>query len=59
MRMIKEEIISHLQDTEWKDFEVKEAKPMLLKNIWKTGKCVCQYFRRLDCSWCQTKREIF
>ena len=34
--MTKEELISHLQDIEWEDFEVKEAKSMLPKNIWET-----------------------
>ena len=34
--MTKEELISHLQDIEWEDFEVKEAKTALPKNIWET-----------------------
>ena len=34
--MTKEELISHLQDIEWEDFEVKEAKSSLPKNIWET-----------------------
>ena len=34
--MTKEELISHLQDIEWEDFEVKEAKSALPKNIWET-----------------------
>lgn len=34
--MIKEELISHLQDIKWEDFEVKEAKTALPKNICET-----------------------
>ena len=34
--MTKEELISHLQDSEWEDFEVKEAKTALPKNMWET-----------------------
>ena len=34
--MTKEELISHLQDIEWEDFEVKEAKTALPKNVWET-----------------------
>ncbi|MCM1199382.1 MAG: ATP-binding protein, partial [Clostridium sp.] len=34
--MTKEELIARLQDIEWDDFEVKEAKNELPKNIWET-----------------------
>ena len=34
--MTKEELIGRLQDIEWDDFEVKEAKSALPKNIWET-----------------------
>ena len=34
--MTKEELIGRLQDIEWEDFEVKEAKTALPKNIWET-----------------------
>ena len=34
--MTKEELIRRLQDIEWEDFEVKEAKHELPKNIWET-----------------------
>ena len=34
--MTKEELILRLQDIEWEDFEVKEAKSELPKNIWET-----------------------
>lgn len=34
--MTKEGLIGRLQDIEWDDFEVKEAKSALPKNIWET-----------------------
>ena len=34
--MTKEELIHRLRDIEWDDFEVKEAKSGLPKNIWET-----------------------
>ena len=34
--MTKEELIQRLQDIEWDDFEVKEAKSELPKNVWET-----------------------
>lgn len=34
--MTKEELTARLQDIEWDDFEVKEAKNELPKNIWET-----------------------
>lgn len=34
--MTKEELIQRLQDIEWDDFEVKEAKNELPKNVWET-----------------------
>ena len=34
--MTKDELLSRLQDIEWDDFEVKEAKSELPKNIWET-----------------------
>ena len=34
--MTKEELIGRLQDIEWDDFEVKEARSALPKNIWET-----------------------
>ena len=34
--MTKEELIKRINDLEWEDFEVKEAKSELPKNIWET-----------------------
>ncbi len=34
--MKKQELIKKLQDIEWQDFEVKEAKSAVLKNSWET-----------------------
>lgn len=34
--MTKEELLLRLQDIEWDDFEVKEARHELPKNIWET-----------------------
>ena len=34
--MTKEELIARIEDLEWRDFEVKEAKSELPKNIWET-----------------------
>ena len=34
--MTKEELIDRINDIEWEDFEAKEAKSELPKNIWKT-----------------------
>ncbi len=34
--MTKDELINRLQDIEWEDFEVKEARYALPKNIWET-----------------------
>ena len=34
--MTKEELLTRLQDIEWDDFEVKEAKTDLPKSIWET-----------------------
>ena len=34
--MKKEELIQKLQDIEWEDFEVKEAKSEIPKNSWET-----------------------
>ena len=34
--MTKEELIKRIDDLEWEDFEVKEAKSELPKNIWET-----------------------
>ena len=34
--MTKDELINRLQDIEWEDFEVKEARSALPKNIWET-----------------------
>ena len=34
--MTKEELIRRLKDIEWEDFEVKEARSELPKNIWET-----------------------
>lgn len=34
--MTKEELVARLRDIEWEDFEVKEAKSELPKNIWET-----------------------
>ena len=34
--MTKEELINHLQDIEWEDFEVKEARSALPKNMLET-----------------------
>ncbi|MCK5176229.1 MAG: ATP-binding protein, partial [Candidatus Aenigmarchaeota archaeon] len=34
--MNKEELIKRLEDIEWEDFEVKEAKSEIPKNSWET-----------------------
>jgi len=34
--MKKNELFTHLQDIEWENFEVKEAKTELPKSIWET-----------------------
>lgn len=34
--MTKEELIYKINDLEWEDFEAKEAKSELPKNIWET-----------------------
>lgn len=34
--MNKKELINHLQDIEWEDFEVKEAKSHIPENSWET-----------------------
>ena len=34
--MEREELIKRLKDIEWDDFEVKEARNELPKNIWET-----------------------
>ncbi len=34
--MNKQELIQKLQDIEWQDFEVKEAKAEIPKNVWET-----------------------
>ena len=34
--MTKEELIDRINDIEWEDFEAKEAKSELPKNIWET-----------------------
>ena len=34
--MTKEELIDRINDLEWEDFEAKEAKGELPKNIWET-----------------------
>ena len=34
--MNKKELINHLEDIEWEDFEVKEAKTEVLKSAWET-----------------------
>lgn len=34
--MTKDELLLRLQDIEWEDFEVKESKNDLPKNIWET-----------------------
>ncbi len=34
--MTKEELIKRINDLEWEDFEAKEAKGELPKNIWET-----------------------
>jgi len=34
--MKKNELFERLQDIEWEDFEVKEARTELPKNIWET-----------------------
>ena len=38
--MTKEELLKRLTDIEWDDFEVKEAKSELPKNVWET---VCAF----------------
>jgi ATP-dependent DNA helicase RecG len=34
--MTKEELLKHLQDIEWDNFEVKTAKTDISKDIWET-----------------------
>lgn len=34
--MTKEELLRKIEDIEWDDFEVKEAKGELPKSIWET-----------------------
>lgn len=36
MDLSKDELIARLQDIEWEDFEVKEAKTDVPKNVWET-----------------------
>ncbi len=39
--MKKPELIKKLQDIEWQDFEVKEAKTAVPKNSWETVSAFC------------------
>ncbi|PIV19242.1 MAG: hypothetical protein COS41_01625 [Elusimicrobia bacterium CG03_land_8_20_14_0_80_50_18] len=39
--MKKEELIKKLEDIEWEDFEVKEAKTVVPKNSWETVSAFC------------------
>ncbi|MFH1459435.1 MAG: RNA-binding domain-containing protein [Candidatus Omnitrophota bacterium] len=39
--MKKQELIKRLQDIEWQDFEVKEAKSAIPKNAWETVSAFC------------------
>lgn len=39
--MKKQELIKKLQDIEWQDFEVKEAKSAVPKSSWKTVSAFC------------------
>lgn len=39
--MTKQELIRRLEDIEWQDFEVKEAKSELPKNVWQTVSAFC------------------
>jgi ATP-dependent DNA helicase RecG len=34
--MTKEELLEHLQDIEWENFEVKTAKTEVPKDVWET-----------------------
>lgn len=34
--MTKDDLVAHLRDIEWEDFEVKTAKSDLPKSIWGT-----------------------
>jgi ATP-dependent DNA helicase RecG len=34
--MTTTQLISHLSDLEWEDFEVKEARTEIPKNVWET-----------------------
>lgn len=41
--MTKEELIDRINDIEWEDFEAKEAKSELPKNIWETVSATSSY----------------
>ena len=53
--MTKEELIDRINDIEWEDFEAKEAKSELPKNIWGNRKCIRQHFRRMDSAWSEAE----
>ena len=48
MKMNKQELIQKLEDIEWEDFEVKEAKSEVPKNSWET---VSAFLNTAHYSW--------